>query len=483
MELIPSTLDSAKLAFNSYLFWIFFAVVIVLYRVLPHRGQNRMLLAASYLFYGAWDARFLLLIALSTLVDFLVAKRITATPDRVTARRWCALSITVNLGILGVFKYFDFFTTSFARLLESFFNYETDPVTLNIILPVGISFYTFQTLSYTIDVYRGHTKPATNLLDFALYVAFFPQLVAGPIERSHRLLPQIVNPRPPRKGAFANGLYLVISGLFAKIVIADNMAFICNGIFAASEDQVGGIDRLVGIYAFAFQIYGDFYGYSAIARGIALWMGIDLMANFRMPYFARSPGEFWKRWHISLSSWLRDYLYIPLGGNRGGPWRTCRNLMITMLLGGLWHGAGWTFVLWGLYQGLLLCAYRPFENHFQQSRPSTLRRLGETFLFFNLVCLGWLFFRAESLPQVWLFLSEILFTDFTATFLTVYGLGAILYLVGPFLLFEVWLSRRGDLLALTSSPWGWRAAAYLYALFMLLTHQPHRSSEFIYFQF
>lgn len=471
------------LAFNSYLFWIFFAAVMALYRLLPHRGQNRMLLVASYVFYGAWDARFLLLILISTLVDFHVARRVAASRDRAVAKRWCILSITINLGILGVFKYFDFFTSSFSSLLDFLFSYETDLITLNIILPVGISFYTFQTLSYTIDVYRGRTRPATRLTDFALYVAFFPQLVAGPIERSHRLLPQIVNPRATRQDHFARGLYLVISGLFAKIVIADNMAFICNGIFAASDDQVGGVDRLVGIYAFAFQIYGDFYGYSSIARGIALWMGIELMANFRMPYFARSPADFWKRWHISLSSWLRDYLYIPLGGNRGGKWKTCRNLMLTMLLGGLWHGAGWTFILWGVYQGLLLCAYRPFEGRIHDSQPSLLRRLVETFLFFNLVCIGWLLFRAESATQAWDFLASILFTDFSATFLSAYGLGSILYLAGPFLLLEIWLTRRDDLLALTKVAWGWRAAAYSYALFMLVVHQPLRTSEFIYFQF
>ena len=471
------------LAFNSYLFWIFFAAVMALYRLLPHRGQNRMLLVASYVFYGAWDARFLLLILISTLVDFHVARRVAASRDRAVAKRWCILSITLNLGILGVFKYFDFFTSSFSSLLDLLFSYETDPITLNIILPVGISFYTFQTLSYTIDVYRGRTRPATRLTDFALYVAFFPQLVAGPIERSHLLLPQIVNPRATRQDHFARGLYLVISGLFAKIVIADNMAFICNGIFAASDDQVGRVDRLVGIYAFAFQIYGDFYGYSSIARGIALWMGIELMANFRMPYFARSPADFWKRWHISLSSWLRDYLYIPLGGNRGGKWNTCRNLMLTMLLGGLWHGAGWTFILWGVYQGLLLCAYRPFEGRIHESQPSLLRRLVGTFLFFNLVCIGWLLFRAESATQAWDFLASILFTDFSATFLSAYGLGSILYLAGPFLLLEIWLTRRDDLLALTKVAWGWRAAAYSYALFMLVVHQPLRTSEFIYFQF
>ena len=471
------------MAFNSYFFWLFFLVVIGLYRVLPHRGQNRMLLVASYVFYGAWDARFLLLIALSTVVDFFVAQRIVASPDRSRAKRWCTISIAVNLGILGVFKYFDFFTTSFAKLLGSLLNYEADPFTLGIILPVGISFYTFQTLSYTIDVYRGHTKPATNFLDFGLYVAFFPQLVAGPIERSHRLLPQIVHPRVKREGDFTAGLYLVVAGLFAKVVVADNMAFVCNGIFAAPEGEVGGIDRIIGVYAFAFQIYGDFYGYSSIARGISRWMGIDLMANFRMPYFARSPSDFWNRWHISLSSWLRDYLYIPLGGNRGSKLFTYRNLMLTMLLGGLWHGAGWTFILWGLYQGLLLCAYRPFESRLRAANPGPLRRIAGTFFFFNLVCLGWLFFRAESLSQVWLFLREIFSTDFHSTILTSYGLKMLLFFAAPFLLFEAWLYRRNDLLALTKVRWGWRAASYSYAVYMLLIFQPLRSSEFIYFQF
>jgi alginate O-acetyltransferase complex protein AlgI len=470
------------LAFNSYVFWSFFLVVIGLYRLLPHRSQNRMLLVASYLFYGAWDARFLLLIALSTVVDFLVAQRITAASEKKIAKRWCTLSIAVNLGLLGVFKYYDFFVESFAGLLSSLFGYEATLLSLGIVLPVGISFYTFQTLSYTIDVYRGHTKPARDLLDFALYVSFFPQLVAGPIERSHRLLPQIVEPRKNREGDFAAGLYLVIAGLFAKVVIADNMAFVCNGIFAAPADQIGGLDRLVGIYAFAFQIYGDFYGYSSIARGISRWMGIDLMANFHMPYFARSPSDFWSRWHISLSSWLRDYLYIPLGGNRGSRLFTYRNLMLTMLLGGLWHGAGWTFVLWGLYQGLLLCAYRPFESRIRLSKPSIIRRLIGTFVFFNLVCLGWLFFRAESIAQVGIFLREI-FTNFHPTVLTAYGLKMLLFFAGPFLLFEIWLSRCNELLALTKVRWGWRAAAYTYAVYMLLIYQPLRSSEFIYFQF
>ena len=266
-------------------------MVIGLYRLLPHRSQNRMLLVASYLFYGAWDARFLLLIALSTVVDFLVAQRITAASEKKIAKRWCTLSIAVNLGLLGVFKYYDFFVESFAGLLSSLFGYETNLLSLGIVLPVGISFYTFQTLSYTIDVYRGHTKPARDLLDFALYVSYFPQLVAGPIERSHRLLPQIVEPRKNREGDFAAGLYLVIAGLFAKVVVADNMAFVCNGIFAAPADQIGGIDRLVGIYAFAFQIYCDFSGYSDIAIGAALLLGYQLPENFDRPFQVYNPRQ------------------------------------------------------------------------------------------------------------------------------------------------------------------------------------------------
>jgi len=472
--------------FSSYIFWAFFAVVLFLYRRGGHRWQNRLLLVASYVFYGAWDWRFLSLIALSTVVDYFVAIGITRS-ERPGRRKWLlALSVGVNLALLGTFKYFGFFAAEMVDLLGSLGLPVTLP-SLKFVLPVGISFYTFQTMSYTIDVYRGVSRPVRHFLDFALYVAFFPQLVAGPIERSYRLMPQIVNPRPRRGEDFVEGLYLVILGLFKKIVIADNMAVIVVGIFGTDPDNLSGLDCLVGVYAFAFQIYGDFSGYSAIARGVAKWMGFDLMTNFNAPYLARSPGDFWRRWHISLSTWLRDYLYIPLGGNRKGTWRTRRNLMVTMLLGGLWHGAGWTFVAWGLFHGLLLCAFRPFEARRRAGPAAGARRprwraATATLIMFHLICFGWLLFRAESMGQAWTMLTKMVL-DCRATELTTYGLGMIGFLVGPLMLLEYWVNRTGDLLALTKVHWLARAGVYSYFTVMLLIFQPMVHSAFIYFQF
>ena len=293
--------------FNSYIFWIFFALVLILYLNLGHRSQNILLLVASYLFYGWWDWRFLSLVAASTLIDFTCTRQIAATGASQSRRKLMLIvSIVSNLTFLGFFKYFNFFAGELASILSAI-GLQANMPTLQIILPVGISFYTFQTMSYTIDVYLGKAQPARRLLDFALYVAFFPQLVAGPIERFGRLMPQIANPRTGRQGDFAEGLYHVLLGLFKKIVIADNMAAITNAVFAAGPGQASGADMLLALYAFAFQIYGDFSGYSSMAQGIAKWLGFDLIYNFRMPYFAVSPSDFWNRWHISLSAWLRDY--------------------------------------------------------------------------------------------------------------------------------------------------------------------------------
>ena len=269
--------------------------------------------------------------------------------------------MVANLGILGFFKYFDFFVESLATLLEGLGFHASRPV-LGIVLPAGISFYTFQAMSYTIDIYRGKTEPTRNFGDFALFVCFFPHLVAGPIMRAHTLLPQVIHPRVRSATDFREGLALVLIGLFKKLVLADNMAPIANSVFVRLADGntagLSGSEIMIGIYAFAFQIYGDFSGYSSIARGISKWLGFDLVINFHIPYLAVTPSDFWRRWHISLSSWLRDYLYIPLGGNRHGRLVEYRSLIITMLLGGLWHGASWTFVAWGLYHGAILCAYR-----------------------------------------------------------------------------------------------------------------------------
>jgi D-alanyl-lipoteichoic acid acyltransferase DltB (MBOAT superfamily) len=322
--------------FHSFQFWAFMTVVGVVYWRLPHRGQNVFLLAASYFFYATWDWRFLSLILTSTTLDFFVARAIAGSSVDRVRRRYLLLSLCVNLGILGVFKYYGFFSTELTRMLAAVGIPASIPL-VHLILPVGISFYTFQALSYTIDVYRGQMQPTNRFVDFALYISFFPQLVAGPIERSSHLLPQVMHPRTITRGDFSDGVHLVLLGLFKKVVIADNMAPIVNSIFSRDVAQLSGAECLMGVYAFAFQIYGDFSGYSSIAKGVAKWLGFDLMTNFSAPYLATSPQDFWRRWHISLSTWLRDYLYIPLGGNRGGRLFTYRNLLLTMLLGGLWH--------------------------------------------------------------------------------------------------------------------------------------------------
>jgi len=344
--------------FNSLEFAVFMVVVYGLYLVLNHKWQNRMLLVASYIFYGAWNWRFLSLIFISTVLDYICGIKIYNSNSVKRKRFFLFLSVFGNLSILGFFKYFNFFVGDLTALINYFgFSFQTH--SLNIILPVGISFYTFQTMSYTIDIYRDKLRPTRRFFDFALFVAFFPQLVAGPIERARNLLPQILSPRTFSVDRFYEGCYLIFWGLFQKIVIADNLAKMVVPVFGDWQYESGKV--LLALYAFAFQIFCDFAGYSNIARGLGRVMGFEIMVNFRLPYFATNPREFWRRWHISLSSWLRDYLYIPLGGSRKGAIFTCRNILITMLLGGLWHGAAWTFVFWGVYHSFLLVAHRGVE--------------------------------------------------------------------------------------------------------------------------
>src|SRR3982751_809052 len=351
---------ASRVVFNSLHFVWFFLVVYALYRVLPHRGQNWLLLVASYYFYAAWDYRFLGLLVASTLVDYTCGLALAAIRDQRRRRAVMWLSIGFNLTLLGFFKYFNFFADNL-HVIFGALGWRLDFVMLRVLLPVGISFYTFVTMSYVIDVYRREITPSRNLLDFAVFVAYFPHLVAGPILRATKLLPQIATPRRITSMQIREGLWLIAWGFFQKIFVADNLAPIASRVFAPGAHETG-INVLLGTYAFAFQIYGDFAGYSNIARGTSKLMGIELIENFRFPYLVRSAQDFWKHWHISLSTWLRDYLYIPLGGSRGSAWRTRRNLLITMVLGGLWHGAAWTFVLWGLYHGVLLIAYRGAER-------------------------------------------------------------------------------------------------------------------------
>jgi len=408
--------------FNSLEFFIFLPIVFILFWFLGKRNskvQNAILFVASYIFYGWWDYRFLILIILSTLVDFYVGNAIYKSSDDKNKSRWLWASIVFNIGLLGFFKYFDFFVDSFVASF-SFFGAEiTNVWALNVILPVGISFYTFQTLSYSLDIHKGKLEPTKDFLAFATYVAFFPQLVAGPIERASHLLPQIERNKKFRYSQAVEGLKLMLWGLFKKVAIADSLALMVDDIFANYEALPSSILALGSIF-FAFQIYCDFSGYSDIAIGTAKLFGIELMSNFKFPYFSRSIAEFWRRWHISLSTWFRDYLYIPMGGSRVDRPKAVRNIFAIFLVSGLWHGANWTFVVWGLYHALLflpLFYLNMNRNHLENidlfSSKKNLLREGIQILFtFVLVLIGWVFFRSETLTDAFIYLRRM-FLEFS----------------------------------------------------------------------
>jgi D-alanyl-lipoteichoic acid acyltransferase DltB (MBOAT superfamily) len=474
------------LLFNSVIFVAFFAVVYGLYRSLPHRAQNLMLLVASYVFYGSWDWRFLSLIWISTIVDFFCGRAIYDSAGTRARRGYLALSVVTNLALLGFFKYCNFFSENL-QALAGLFGLTLDRLTLEVILPVGISFYTFQTLSYSIDIYRGELKPERRFLDFALFVAFFPQLVAGPIERARRLLPQIREPRRILAADVESGLWFVFWGFFLKIFVADNLAPIVNVTFRDAA-TVEGAQVLVAVYAFAFQIFGDFAGYSSIAIGIGKLMGFHLMTNFRFPYFVTNPRDFWRNWHISLSTWLRDYLYIPLGGSRGSRFMIYRNLFLTMLLGGLWHGAAWTFVLWGAYQGAILMIHRVATRH-AATEPVvggplawTIRALRILFMF-QVTCLGWLIFRAESMTQLGRLLNAV-FTDLgPPSRATVYYAAQLFFYTWLMVLVQLLQRWSRDKRGLLRLP-GWIRVPVAVAMFYsLLVWGAFGGQEFIYFQF
>lgn len=538
--------------FNSLEFLVFLAVVYALYRVLAFRWQNWMLLAASYIFYGWWDWRFLFLMILSTSVDFwtglvldrgrlrlaerlvpalfltsaavfligfdatevfhrigggearrpivsalmpyvlvgmpaflgaaLLAYRLLVSLEEEARRKACmVLSIVVQLAVLGFFKYFNFFVDSMHDALEGI-GFQPERFHLEIVLPVGISFYTFQSMSYAIDIYRRELKPTDRFFDFALFVSFFPQLVAGPIERARNLLPQMTTPRTITGDQTRRGLFLIAFGLFKKIAIADGMAQTADSAFAIADPTWGTV--VAGTLAFAVQIYCDFSGYSDIARGVAKLFGVELMYNFNQPYFARSPREFWQRWHISLSTWLSDYLYKPLGGNRGSLAFTCRNLMLTMILGGLWHGAAWNYVLWGFYHGTLLSAHRVLVGRFGPASDGRALAVLKMAGFGMLTLYGWLLFRARSLEQV---------AVHTTTLLT--GKGGLAFeaarpalsaVIGVVLLI-VWeiaqYRRGGDARFYRALPTAGTGLALAIMLFLILMGTSNEPAQFIYFQF
>ncbi len=417
--------------FNSFAFLVFFACFFTLYWSL--RGTPRLVLclAASYFFYGWWDYRFLSLIVVSTIVDYLVGLALAANQSPGVRRVLVASSVVTNLGILATFKYWDFFAESLQSALASV-GLSADWPTLNLILPAGISFYTFQTLSYSIDVYCGILVPERNLLRFATFVSFFPQLVAGPIVRATEFLPQLQSDRTFRWKEFEGGFRRVLQGFFKKLVIADSIAMVADPLFRDPESFTA-VNTIILVVLDAFQVYGDFSGYSDIAIGLSRMLGFRLPENFCVPYLATSPADFWHRWHITLSTWLRDYLYIPLGGSRRGHWLTYRNLSITMLLGGLWHGASWNFVIWGAIHAVLLVLHRAWvtiTGPEQQPevpimilppRPESTDvnawwaaitvRLAKSAILFAVVCLAWVFFRSPTLGMAIQIISQMVPLD------------------------------------------------------------------------
>lgn len=524
--------------FQTPQFLVFFAVVMLFYAATMRwlRLQNAIVMVASYVFYAVWDLRFLSLIITATTVAFIAG--IGASGARIgrdqlrTALAFlatgslisfvpglpgtggylaccAALGIAIagfaawangvsverrqqasvfagvvfNLALLGFFKYFNFFADSLSDLAKTLGS-DLGYVTLKVVLPVGISFFTFQKLAYIIDVKRGRVEASTDLIKFGAFVAYFPQLVAGPIERAGHLLRQFDVPRRLTAAGFGTGAALFLWGMYKKVVIADNISPIANRVFHDPGAMTSG-ELLVGVLAFTFQIFCDFSGYSDMARGLARMMGLDLMINFNIPYVSRTPSEFWERWHISLSSWLRDYLYIPLGGNRGGPLLTYRNLFLTMLLGGLWHGASWTFVAWGAFHGGILIAYRRLDvdrrlaAQPQNGAMAVLRDGGLIAVMFMLTIFGWLLFRAPDLATVGVFLAGI-----------VRGVGwaeapwrTLAFYIAPLLMVQAWQLWRRDLEFLPSLPRFAGLNVALFLAFSLLFLAPTAPSAFIYFDF
>jgi D-alanyl-lipoteichoic acid acyltransferase DltB (MBOAT superfamily) len=471
--------------FNSYAFALFFAALLPAYWLLQNRrgAQNVLLLAAGYYFYACWNPKLLTLLVLSTLVDYACGLFIDRLEDSRRRQGMLALSVAVNLGMLGYFKYYNFFAESLRAMLQRA-GLSVPLWHLNVALPIGISFYTFQSMSYVIDVYRREIKPTRNLVQFATFVSFFPHLVAGPIMRASSLLPQVCSRRRFDVRQFYDGSYLIFWGFLKKVVVADNLALLVNDLFGRWQSLDGGL-CLLAVYGFAFQIYGDFSGYTDIARGVGKCLGFEIPLNFNLPYFATSPKDFWNRWHISLSDWLRDYLYIPLGGSRCGGWLVYRNLMITLVLGGLWHGAAWTFVVWGIYQGLLLVLHRSLSPWLERIRPRNpvdhaCWKALRIVVTFHLVCVGWLIFRAESIEQAAGMLSAIL--NRPAIPLASY-LVPVALLIIPLWIVQLVQYSANDLNVIARTPWYVRSAFYTACFYAIVLAGQFGGQQFIYFQF
>ena len=474
--------------FNSPEYILFLPIVFLLYWFVFNRRlklQNLLILISSYIFYGWWDWRFLSLIFLSTVADYFVGLKIYDSQDDKVRKSYLWVSILFNLSLLGFFKYFNFFIDSWIDLLGSF-GYEQKSVwTLNVILPVGISFYTFQTMSYSLDIYYKKLKPTKDFISFASFVSFFPQLVAGPIERASNLLPQILTKRVFKYEQGVQGLRLILWGMFKKVVIADSLGIRVDRIFENYQSMDGSV-LLLGLVYFSFQIYCDFSGYSDIAIGTAKLFGIELMSNFKFPYFSRDIGEFWRRWHISLSSWFRDYLYIPLGGSKGGKWMSLKNIFIIFIVSGFWHGANWTFILWGLTHALL---YIPLfligknrqyttnvvaENNWFPSIKE-LFQMGMTFLS---TTIAWVFFRSESISDSFNYMI-LMVSKFSILNNERSGILFVVILV----VFD-WTMRKNERNPFNYKFKYFRYLVYVFVSYLIFAHfQLINLSQFIYFQF
>jgi D-alanyl-lipoteichoic acid acyltransferase DltB (MBOAT superfamily) len=476
--------------FNSVNFAIFLPIVFLLYWFVANKSlklQNILLLVSSYFFYACWDWRFMFLLIFSTLLDYFTGLKMADSKTKSGKIFWFWLSVTVNLGFLAVFKYYNFFAESFAELIANF-GIHVNPWTLKVILPVGISFYTFHGLSYVIDIYKNRIPAEKNFVEYSVFVSFFPLLVAGPIERATHLLPQIKVERHFDYSKAVDGLRQILWGLFKKIVIADQCALYANQIFNDAGHQSGS-NLFLGALFFTFQIYGDFSGYSDIALGTARLFGIELLRNFAFPYFSRDIAEFWRRWHISLSTWFRDYLYIPLGGSKGGTWMKVRNTFIIFLVSGFWHGANWTFIAWGLLNALFIMPSIIFNTHRNNleivakgSYFPNIRELLSIIITFLLTVFAWIFFRASSITNAFSYIKEMFSASlFTKPTITPY----ILFFLIIFFMTIEWLGREEEY-ALNKFGLNWpkfiRRGFYMLlitAIFLFST----KEQQFIYFQF
>jgi D-alanyl-lipoteichoic acid acyltransferase DltB (MBOAT superfamily) len=478
--------------FNSYEFLVFFPIIVVLYFATPWKWRWLLLLAGSCYFYMCWKPEYIFLMMVPSLIDYYTARQMSRTPDKAKRKKYLALSLVSNLGLLFTFKYLNFFNESLRGLFDCLNLSYTVPAS-HLLLPVGISFYTFQTLSYTIDVYRGVIQPERHLGKFSLFVTFFPQLVAGPIERSSNLLPQLQSLKYKFDCArVAAGLRLMLWGFFKKVVIADRLAASVNLVYNNPNDY-HGLQVVLTTVFFAFQIFCDFSGYSDIAIGAARIFGVDLMKNFDKPYSAKSISEFWKRWHISLSTWFKDYVYIPLGGNRTIKWRWYYNLFITFLISGLWHGANWTFVVWGALHGFYLVfaiISRPYKDALIKrvgldKLPSVLKA-GQVVSTFTLACLGWLFFRANSLSDAMILLENLFVFESPTKIYEMITPGALAINLALIAILELahYLEKDKEFIrSLTGKSTLIRWPAYVAVTLAILYLGASTGQQFIYFQF